>query len=493
MNLKEKASITKSKLIALLLVLMLATAVLTSAFTYIVLSNPPNTNLALDIEIQPRDAKLVVGQIRKFWVIVHNGSSPYVAEWYSNGTSIGSGLTVDFSFSKRCAYTVLSVLVEDSRGNVGYDETRVYDPTYITSGSFTDDYSYLISYKNSTHIQAKNGSTGSIQYSGTSFSTILQSCLDTGSGLFFIRGGSYTVDDTILYTYNDTYIQGEGIANTILTFANNVNKDMFNITNKDFVGLSDLRINGNKAQQSSGNGIRIYSTVDAVAWSSYYFDNVQVFNFKENGIYSGGSYPGGETRYADKAFITKCIISQNDGAGVKIENYGYEWKIIGNTIDRNAQSGIWLVGSSEHLIQGNHIWQNQHGITLYSNATHTVEIGINEITTSDMHGMYIYGDTTNNGPANLTITGNTVTANSQSGAGSYSGIYIANSTWLLITGNHLSDRQASPTQGWGLEEVSGDYNVIVANIAVGNTVGGITKTGANTKVNFCYNGTSWIS
>jgi len=73
-NLKDKASISKGKLAVLLLTLVLATALLTSAFNYVVLSNLPDTNLALDVEVQPRDAKLtdekVRSSLRFCWVIL---------------------------------------------------------------------------------------------------------------------------------------------------------------------------------------------------------------------------------------------------------------------------------------------------------------------------------------------------------------------------------------------------------------------------------------
>lgn len=216
MNSKNKPLITKRRLVGLLFAIVLITVLVTSGVSYVVLSNHSSTNLTLDVKIQPRDIKLYVGQTRLFSVVIYNGTSPYEAKWYSNGTFIGSGLSVEFGFEEPTDHTILSVTVMDSRGNIGFDSTYVYDPTatYITSGSFSDDYHYELTFVNSTHIQAKNGTTGTIDLESSNHSQVLQYAFDNSPQRYkniFLGGGLFDLQYDVTYPDTCTIIlQGEG-------------------------------------------------------------------------------------------------------------------------------------------------------------------------------------------------------------------------------------------------------------------------------------------
>jgi hypothetical protein len=84
----------------------------------------------LDVEIQPRDAKLCVGEMRTFTLSINNGTPPFSAKWYVNNTYYGSGMSVNFSFAEANDLVTLSVLVKDAHGNSGFDSVFVYDPDF---------------------------------------------------------------------------------------------------------------------------------------------------------------------------------------------------------------------------------------------------------------------------------------------------------------------------------------------------------------------------
>jgi len=81
-------------------------------------------------------------------------------------------------------------------------------------------YSYIV-FKVGATINARNTSTGSIEFSGTSAGAILQSCADalTAGGIIYIKTGTYTITtaDKVIITTPDVNFIGEGKA-TVLVF-----------------------------------------------------------------------------------------------------------------------------------------------------------------------------------------------------------------------------------------------------------------------------------
>lgn len=111
-----------------------------------------------------------------------------------------------------------------------------------------------------------------------------------------------------------------------------------------------------------------------------------------------------------------------------------------------------------------------HGNLVYSNGGHGMEI----------RGVYMGR-----------VTGNYVDGNGTNNPGVLAGIYISSgigvgtpppSWYVVVSGNFVGDTQATPTQGYGIQEVDGDYNVIMGNILMGNTVQHILTSGLATLV-----------
>ena len=78
--------------------------------------------------------------------------------------------------------------------------------------------------------------------------------------------------------------------------------------------------------------------------------------------------------------------------------------------------------------------------------------------------------------------GNIVVDNSQGAPGRYSGISIADSTRMIVTGNRVGADGQAPTQKFGIEEAgASDSNVITGNVCEGNLEGAIRVVGEKTQ------------
>jgi parallel beta-helix repeat protein len=84
---------------------------------------------------------------------------------------------------------------------------------------------------------------------------------------------------------------------------------------------------------------------------------------------------------------------------------------------------------------------------------------------------------------NNVISGNICLDNSRSKPGRYSGIYVADTTHTVISGNRCGTYGGKPTQKYGIEEHGkSDANVFSANICAGNLQGGIAVVGKRTQL-----------
>jgi parallel beta-helix repeat protein len=151
--------------------------------------------------------------------------------------------------------------------------------------------------------------------------------------------------------------------------------------------------------------------------------------------------------------ISGNVIYENNGSGIVVYSAAVGWESIGLTIEgnvirENKWYGIDINGLQKGItITGNSIvWNKRHGLRIY-NSNYTL------------------------------VSGNTIAYNSKDNPGMYSGIIIDSGFHNTIIGNQVYDGQTNPTQKWGIEEVidspQADYNMIVANNAYENQLGGI--------------------
>jgi len=117
---------------------------------------------------------------------------------------------------------------------------------------------YII-YQEGDNICAVNCDTGKIDFQGTNATSVIQSAIDNLSyGKIFIKSGEYTIENAIKIKSN-MEIVGEENA-TVLKAGKNLNKNILeNYTRTSAldknITIRNLKIDGNKNNQTSGNGI----------------------------------------------------------------------------------------------------------------------------------------------------------------------------------------------------------------------------------------------
>ena len=144
-----------------------------------------------------------------------------------------------------------------------------------------------------------------------------------GGGIVRIPTGTYLTTGLILYPF--VILEGTGLSE--IKLADNANSNV--ITSLDFdtltgsglwfvsegvpvgFGIRSVRINGNKANNTSGHGICVYG-------KRYYLTDVIIFETAEDGLYTEcGSSPGqSEADDMPEAMIDGLHIRNPDGNGV---------------------------------------------------------------------------------------------------------------------------------------------------------------------------------
>ncbi len=219
--------------------------------------------------------------------------------------------------------------------------------------------SYVI-YKSGSTYYAKNGTTGASTTSDSSFSTVLQAILDTiggtsgGAGIF-LKAGDYTLDAAISETYLwKSRICGEGIKTRLTAAASlNYNSLLYFNSMRDTV-IENLYIDGNRANQSSGNGRVIVSSNP----QNCRLKNVIIQNPYGSGIQLDGTTSNGSfNNVVESCTVIGAGTNGIDLAGTLDKAYGN--KVLGCWIEdfaqRAAGSGINVGGTYDVVVAHNTI------------------------------------------------------------------------------------------------------------------------------------------
>ena len=156
----------------------------------------------------------------------------------------------------------------------------------------------------------------------------IQAAIDSLSagGEVKVPKGEYITSATIILPSN-VILVGEGAGNTFIRLANGADcnaiesEDFATLTgtNKWFVdtegvpygfGIKGIQIDGNKANQASGNGIAFYG-------KRYIIDDVIVLNAKDAGVYTECAYKGGQHDWRDmpESIVRGLYIYRSGGHG----------------------------------------------------------------------------------------------------------------------------------------------------------------------------------
>jgi parallel beta-helix repeat protein len=318
--------------------------------------------------------------------------------------------------------------------------------------------------------------------------------LSPAGGTVYLCGGTYNVTGSILLK---SYInlRGAGLV-TKLFVPNGTNSDLDVIKSANelattyYVIISDLFINGNKSNQSSGtmNGIQLTN------FSQCILQRIKIQYLKGAGVIFGTSTT---ISWADIIDVYGC-----DGAGISLNACGVDnivskcycasnntgidatsvndFQILNNNIISNSQDGIDLTTCTYGIIQGNMVRSNSlNGICTWSASSYLEIIG-NHVSLNGQSGLTI-DDTSNSNIINNIVVGNGTATNN-----TYDNIVIFGASNANIIQGNMARKTAAGNQAYyGLRISSGantpDDNVCTNNDLLNSGVSGnFLDQGTNT-------------
>jgi len=378
----------------------------------------------------------------------------------------------------------------------GFSLFAYYDSRLSVTDSFLTNGTYTIFAEGATYY-AQNR-FGTIEHSETSAAELINHVLNAVAGTggkIFLAAGDYTIEKSLII-HGNTILEGEGIDDknnrglgTRLIAASLLDEPVIrnhDTTEGDYnIIIKNLAIDGNRPNKTrvvGATGINFTKTVRCR------IIDVAVYNCKDTGIVFDGN--GGTV----EASLDRVTSRGNNYRGIHMSTQS-DFHIQNCEIGSNEDSGMVFASCSAGSIIGCNVYLNkQYGIQLY-NSKYMRTIG-NRANHNGRSGIEVVASAVGWGDWNKFI-GNECFDNGKLFSGE-SGISIrpngASVCNCVVEGNTCFDDQISKTQDYGIyEHMGGDYNVLTSNICRNNKKADIKVSGLNTKVHFCYNGTSWIS
>jgi parallel beta-helix repeat protein len=368
--------------------------------------------------------------------------------------------------------------------------------------------------------------------------------LGTGGGLVYLPSGLYNVRPVTIST-NNIRLMGSGFGTQLVanaaTYTQNTSA-MFLLNGTLGVTISDMALDGSGTNTCFGvnatNGSDpILSRLRLTNWLGTDTQRARGITIKQNPntgppffeglilncVFSGNQI--GAVVHRTRFMIIGCRADNHPFDGIYIDGNQAQGSVIGNVFYSNARTGINAVFSERCTLADNTSYQDATGIQLYS-ATRMVVKGntINEALASGIllnsstkystvANNWIYkqaasgqsGIVLYNGCLYNSVQGNVCAQNAQNGIWiynssnenlvadnvcfnnsatnpGYAGIALA-STNNVVRGNRCFDDQPTPTQAYGIMEVSpADANLITGNKLTQNGTGALLVIGPTTVV-----------
>jgi hypothetical protein len=389
----------------------------------------------------------------------------------------------------------------------------------IEPGSFTETASYVI-WTDGTYVYAKNGKTGAIDFKGTDASTVIQSAVNalTSGGKIFIKAGTYVLKPrpaTWGYACIDlsnkvnVELEGEG-KSTVLKLIDNAKQytndvqsgNVIYYGNANYIAIRHLKIDGNKANNTDsgvdgdGCGIRGYATYRDIVEDVHFYNCVREGFYATNTQWSfykdlfaeGCGYYGIVLDSLALATVVNVSTYNNKRAGLYIMGGATREPayvtVIGGSHQYNEYFGVHITEAIGVTLVGVQAWRNSGAATRYDgfyiNNSEAVSLIGCQSFENYRAGLLI------NASTRINVIGGAFFNNRYDGVDlAGSGIYImGNSAYVKVIGAELYDNRSPLYQRYGIHEVSGDFNEFIGNLVTPNSLGGILKTGANTKVKY---------
>lgn len=302
--------------------------------------------------------------------------------------------------------------------------------------------SYII-WRDGSIYYAKSG-TGSLEFSGTDASTVIQNAIDgLTSGRTWkekvVLKGSFQVSGLVLYNY--TFFD---LTNGKLILKDNVDGFAISATNGYNIEIIGGIIDGNKDNNAVGGGIHLADASNCTIKNMYIFDcKVQGIDLgspshssygnliTENFFYNCGEISSGEAIRLDGNENTASLNTIDlAGYGIYVRN-GYGNKVQNNVIKNTLNSGIAVSEqeSPQTIVIGNYLYNCADGIYVSHDSYNSIIQGNIINKTTSKYGIWI-----NNGK--VICDGNIILNATQHG------IYISspsgeNASDIIVSNNYV--------------------------------------------------------
>jgi parallel beta-helix repeat protein len=298
--------------------------------------------------------------------------------------------------------------------------------------------------------------------------------LPASGGSIYLREGIYFLSGNIVISKSNVALIGTG-ASTVLKIKDTKNADMYVIyaSGRGNLLIQNLRIDGNKANQTSGTMYGIYFTsvenskiidcwVENLTSAGIFFDYSSNYNTvtgntaqgnSENGIYLYNS--------SNYNTVTGNTTQGNGWDGICLEYWSDYNTVTGNTTQGNGWDGICLeYWSDNNTVTGNTTQGNGwDGICLEYWSNHNTVTG-NTAQGNSENGIALLGSSHN------TVSGNTIHGNSQQANNVYDGIAIDdNSDYNNVQSNTVRRGTGANEQRYGINIASADCD---SNLVINN-------------------------
>jgi parallel beta-helix repeat protein len=251
--------------------------------------------------------------------------------------------------------------------------------------------------------------------------------LTMGGGTVQLCSGQYNVAGSILLK---SYITLRGVGrSSMLVVPNATNADIDVIKSANEAApvyhaiVSDLCIDGNKANQASGTMNALQLTDFERCW----LERVLVYNMKGTGILLNTT---STVCWADSCYVIGC-----DGAGISLTSCGVD-NIVSKCHSASNNYGIVLDTADKCSLQGNHTAGNTYGI--YTEAVTNCDIIGNYCTGYSECGILLWTDSNYNNVQLNTCR--------KAAASPLNGLWVGHvsATGNLVTNNDLYDSGTTP-------------------------------------------------
>lgn len=283
--------------------------------------------------------------------------------------------------------------------------------------------------------------------------------LSSTGGAILLQELTYNISSSI-FLKNNISILGSG-KGSVLKLVDGSNTNVISTSGTDlvyFCTLSNLKIEGNKSNNTSGHSLYMRYA------HSWVVENMHIDNSPDNGIKIEGSH---SNNLALNNIVRNCRIEDSGNQGVFVSGYAPNNHLLSNIVGGTDNFYCMEISNDEIILKGNHV----HGASstcIYVNGGKRCVLVGNIAESGGGNGIQVENTSTD-----CIVNSNMCFNNGTDG------IRIGGDN-NIIMGNRCLNKSGT-NQDYGINVVSGaESNVVIGNILTGNNSGGLLDNGTST-------------